>query len=402
MSKIQNEGQPLEKEIPFWKYTKEEILKHFKQTLSGYSKEVAAQRLKEFGSNELKEEEQESIFDKIKEQFEDLLVRILLGAAIVSFILALTSSSHEEGISAFIEPLVILLILIANASIGVWQDINADKAIDALKKLQATHTTVKRDNQLYIIDSKDVVPGDIVHLKEGEKIPADLRFLEIDTSNFMVNQSSFTGESRQAYKSTDVISLDEVLIDQRLNIGFGSSSVIYGQGIGIVIGTGMNTQIGKVHQMIESVEEDKSPLKKKLDEFGNYLTYLIGAICLIVWAMNFRNFYDDIHGGFFNGCIYYFKIAVALAVAAIPEGLPAVITTCLALGSKRMADCNAIVRKLDSIETLGCTNVICSDKTGTLTTNNMTVTKILLLGNNGETVTKNVSGISYEPEGTVE
>ena len=388
----------------FWRQTNTEILTHFNQTLKGYSKPQVEKLQEVHGANELKEEEGESIFDKIKEQIEDMLVRILLGAAVVSFILAMTSG-HEEGISAFIEPLVILLILIANATIGVWQDINADKAIDALKKLQATSTTVIRDGNLNIIDARELVPGDIIHLKEGEKIPADVRMLEIETSNFMVNQSNFTGETRHAYKTAEPINKDELDLAQIFNIGFSSTSVIYGSATAIVIQTGMNTQIGKLTCMVKKAEEEetKSPLKQKLDEFGNWLTYIIGAICLIVWMMNFRNFFDDIHGSFLNGCIYYFKIAVALAVAAIPEGLPAVITTCLALGSRRMSECNAIVRKLDSIETLGCTTVICSDKTGTLTTNNMTVSKVMYFQNDTKSaVVRNVTGVSFEPIGTVE
>ena len=388
----------------YWKHSTNQLFTHFKQTLKGYSMAEAEKLLTTHGPNELKEEEGESIFEKIKEQFEDMLVRILLGAAIVSFILALTSG-HDEGLSAYIEPLVILLILIANASIGVWQDINADKAIEALKKLQATQTNVIRDNQQHLINARDLVPGDIVILRSGDKIPADVRLIEVSSSNFMVNQSNFTGETKHAYKTSDPINKEKLDLAEILNIGFSSTGVISGHAKAIVVKTGMETQIGKLSEMVKKAEENetKSPLKQKLDEFGNWLTYIIGSICLIVWLMNFKNFFDEIHGTFFNGCIYYFKIAVALAVAAIPEGLPAVITTCLALGSRRMSECNAIVRKLDSIETLGCTTVICSDKTGTLTTNNMTVSKIMTFQENVKNIlVRDVSGVSFEPKGTVD
>jgi magnesium-transporting ATPase (P-type) len=207
----------------FWMSTKTEILSNFKQTLNGWSKADVERLQKEHGPNEIEEEEGESIFDKIKEQLEDILVRILLGAAVISFILALTSNTHEEGITAYIEPLVILLILIANATIGIWQDISADNAISALKKLQATHTNVRRDNQIQILDAKELVPGDIVLLKEGERVPADVRMLEIDTSNFMINQSNFTGETKHSYKMVDPIDKKKLDLADRLNICFSST-----------------------------------------------------------------------------------------------------------------------------------------------------------------------------------
>jgi len=394
-----------EEDKPYWKFNKSEILSEFNQTSTGFTRSQVEKIRESYGFNEIIEEEGESLIDKIKEQFEDILVRILLAAAVVSFILALTTNTGDEGISAYLEPFVILLILVANATIGIWQDINADKAIAALKKLQATHTSVKRDNQMIIVDAKELVPGDLIHLKEGERVPADVRIVEIETSNFIINQSIFTGETQQVYKISEQINNDQLGIIDRTNIAFSSTSVIYGSGWGIVIETGSRTQLGKLHSMICGAieKEEKSPLKKKLDEFGNWLTYIIGAICLIVWIMNFKNFFDEVHGNFLNGCIYYFKIAVALAVAAIPEGLPAVITTCLALGSQRMSECNTIVRKLDSIETLGCTTVICSDKTGTLTTNNMTVSRVMYFKDNvKDFLVRSVSGVSFEPKGIVE
>lgn len=390
----------------FWRMSEKELYNYFQTDERGYSDSKVEELKKIHPLNELEEEEKESILEKIYEQFEDPLVRILLGAAIISFIIALTGDSNE-GITAYIEPFVILLILIANATIGVWQDINAGKAIDALKKLQASKCIVKRGGKEISLDSKYLLPGDIVFLSEGEKSPADIRIIEVMTSNFEVSEANFTGEAKSAYKTSDPIFVDEkpVLRDLR-NIVFSTSGVTTGSAVGMVVLTAMNTEIGKIKKMIDETKEtkEKSPLEKKLEEFGDYLTYIIGAICVVVWVINYKNFFDEVHGTFFNGMIYYFKISVALAVAAIPEGLPAVITTCFALGSRRMAANNAIVRKLDAIETLGCTTVICSDKTGTLTTNNMSVTKFMILENDSSNVTpvfKEISGTSFNPIGEI-
>lgn len=387
----------------YWQLSNDEILSHFNQTLEGYSDGKASDLLQNHGKNELPEDEGESILEKIYEQFQDTLVRILLAAAVISFILALTSDGNE-GISAYIEPLVILLILIANATIGVWQDINANKAIDALKKLQASHCNVKRNGKITEIDSSDLVPGDIISLNEGEKVPADARILEVITSNFEIDESNLTGEPLPVYKHAEIITAKELNLKDQKNIAFSSTGVTIGHAIAIVVYTGKNTQLGKIGKDVQESKENeqKSPLKLKLEEFGDYLTYIIGIICLVVWVINYKNFFDEIHGTFLNGMIYYFKISVALAVAAIPEGLPAVITTCLALGSRRMSANNAIVRKLDAIETLGCTSVICSDKTGTLTTNNMTVKNFMTISDStGKQQEFKVEGTSFNPNGMI-
>jgi len=389
----------------FWKLSSKDILAHFNQNLNGYSNEKADELLKENGLNELEEEEKESIWEKIAEQFEDNLVRILLAAATISFIIALTDGS-EGGITAYIEPIVILLILIANGAIGIIQDINADNAIEALKKMQQCNALVYRNGEIVKLDSKYLVPGDLVQLTEGEKVPADIRLLDIKTVTFQVDQSAMTGETNPAYKDIDPINKDKIEIATMHNSVFSSTGVVTGTAIGIVTSTGMQTQIGKIQEMIKKgkEEEEKSPLKVKLEEFGDYLSYIIGVICLVVWIINFNNFFDEIHGGWISGCIYYFKISVALAVAAIPEGLPAVITTCLALGTTRLSKRNAIIRKLHSIETLGCTSIICSDKTGTLTTNNMTIKKFLMFdkpGNFSSSGIFEVEGSSFNPEGKI-
>ena len=390
----------------YYQKSPKELLEIFKQSIEkGYSSETAKELLDKKGFNELQEEEKETILEKIIEQFQDTLVRILLFAAFISFVIALTEKS--EGISAYIEPFVILLILIANGAIGIIQDINADNALDALKKMQKCDCIVKRDGEYKKIESKYLVPGDIVRLTEGESVPADIQLLEINSITFQIDQSTLTGETEPKYKDTDPIKKDKIVIAEAHNTCFSTSGVTTGSAIGIVLYTGMDTKVGNMQDMIKEAKEkeEKTPLKIKIEEFGDYLTYIIGVICIVVWVINYKNFFDESHGTWFNGCIYYFKISVALAVAAIPEGLPAVITTCLALGTSRLSKHKAIVKKLPSIETLGCTSVICSDKTGTLTTNKMTVTKILVANSNNSFSTNdiyNIKGLSFNPSGEIE
>lgn len=229
-------------------------------------------------------------------------------------------------------------------------------------------------------ESKDLVPGDIVQVKIGDNIPADVRISELKSVSLMIEEAPLTGESVSVQKHTKAMTGEGAVFQDMRNILFSSTTVNYGSAVGIVVKTGMGTAIGRVQKEVAEAaeEEEDTPLKKKLDDFGEKLSYLIGIVCLLVWIMNYKNMFDEIHGGFVKGCIYYFKIAIALAVAAIPEGLPAVITTCLALGTRKMAQNKAIVRRLPSVETLGCTTVICSDKTGTLTKNQMSAIKFVL------------------------
>lgn len=237
--------------------------------------------------------------------------------------------------------------------------------------MQAVKCLLIRDGKWLTEESKNLVPGDIVRVKVGDRIPADLRIIKLYSVSLMVEEAPLTGESVSVQKTTKPMGQDATLLQDQRNMLFSSTVVNYGDAVGVVVYTGMNTAIGRVQQEVEEAaeEEEDSPLKKKLDAFGETLSKAIGVICFLVWVMNYNNFFDEIHGSPIRGCIYYFKIAIALAVAAIPEGLPAVITTCLALGTRKMAANNAIVRRLPSVETLGCTTVICSDKTGTLTKN---------------------------------
>jgi P-type Ca2+ transporter type 2C len=226
--------------------------------------------------------------------------------------------------------------------------------------------------------------------------------IDIKTVSIRIEEGNLTGESQAVLKSTETQKVVKVIPAERHNIAFSSTLVSNGKAVGVVIGTGMDTEIGGIQKDLEETEKEDSPLQKRLDQFGETLAKAISVICVLVWLINFRNFNDEVHGGWVMGALYYFKIAVALAVAAIPEGLPAVITTCLALGSRRMARERAIVRKLPSVETLGCTTVICSDKTGTLTTNEMVVREFFYFGDSANNfISSDVKGDSYQPVGAV-
>uniref|UniRef100_A0A3Q3VKK3 Calcium-transporting ATPase n=1 Tax=Mola mola TaxID=94237 RepID=A0A3Q3VKK3_MOLML len=377
-----------------------ECLAHFGVNENiGLTPDQFKKNLEKYGYNELPAEEGKSIWELIVEQFEDLLVRILLLAACISFVLAWFEEG-EESVTAFVEPFVILLILIANAIVGVWQERNAEDAIEALKEYEPEMGKADAKALIHFNGSFSVVPT------VGDKVPADIRIVSIKSTTLRVDQSILTGESVSVIKHNEAVPDPRAVNQDKKNMLFSGTNIAAGKAIGVAIATGVSTEIGKIRDQMAATEQEKTPLQAKLDEFGEQLSKVISLICVAVWAINIGHFNDPVHGGsWIRGAVYYFKIAVALAVAAIPEGLPAVITTCLALGTRRMAKKNAIVRSLPSVETLGCTSVICSDKTGTLTTNQMCVTKMFIVksvdSDHVDLDAFDISGSKYTPEGEV-
>lgn len=313
------------------------------------------------GYNEFAKAEHTSIWMKFISQFKSFMIIVLLIAAVIS---GVTGYLNGEGIT---DALIILVILVVNAIIGVFQEDKAEKSLEALEKLSAPKCKVIREGVLQVIESRELVVGDVVVIETGDSIPADLRLIE--SSNLKVQESALTGESVPVEKDAMAVVGDDATIGDRVNMAYSSCSVTYGHGKGIVCAIGTDTEVGKIASMIQSVQNTRTPLQIKLDQLGKALSIICLAICgviLVVGLCYGRNLMD------------MFMTAVSLAVAAIPEGLPAVSTVVLALGVQRLAKQNAIVRNLPSVETLGSTTVICSDKTGTLTQNKMTVTEVFM------------------------
>jgi len=368
-----------------------------------------------YGLNELPKEDGSSVFELFLQQFDDPLVKILLGAAMIS----LVSGIMEQKNEGLIEFTVIMVILLLNAGIGVFQEKRAEDAIDALQSYNPEKAKVRRDGKLTEINSSQLVPSDIVEINVGDKVPADIRLISMQSTVLKVEQAALTGESASVNKNPNSLCGEKAELQKKDSIMFSGTDLVYGKCTGVVIKTGSKTEIGKIAKELANKDDEQvSPLKQKLDTFGEQLTTIITVICVLCWAINVFSFgrkgqsimssdgtaYTGPTGLFskawFYGSLYYFKEAVALAVAAIPEGLPAVVTTCLALGTRRMAKRNALIRHLPAVETLGCTSVICSDKTGTLTTNMMSVQKVLCYGKDKKSFMElDVDGNSFEPSG---
>lgn len=339
---------------------------------SGLSPEEASNRLKQYGLNELKEKEKESLLSKVIKQLKDFLVLILIAASVVSGIVGEISDA-----------IIIIAIVIVNAVLGVVQEGKAEQALAALQKMSSPNARVIRNGSIQIMPAKNLVSGDLVLIEAGDSVPADLRLVE--SVNLKVEEASLTGESVPVDKDAQAVFNTDMPIGDRKNMAYMSTVTTYGRGRGIVVGTGSNTQIGKIAEAIQSYKDETTPLQKKLNELGKWLGISCLIVCILVFGIGF------LRGG---DMLEMFLVAVSLAVAGIPEGLPAVVTIVLALGMKRMVQRNAIVRRLLAVETLGCVTVICSDKTGTLTQNEMTVVKAYT----GENV-YSVSGQGYNPKG---
>lgn len=297
----------------------------------------------------------------------------------------------------------ILTILILNAVVGVSQESSAEKAIAALQEYSANEAKAIRDGHVNRIRAEDLVPGDIITVAVGDRIPADCRVLAIQSNSFAVDQAILTGESESVGKDTVTVKDLKAVKQDQINTLFSGTTVVTGHATAIVVLTGSSTAIGDIHESITAQISEPTPLKQKLNDFGDTLAKVISVICIIVWLINIPHFNDPTHGSWAKGAIYYLKIAVSLGVAAIPEGLAVVITTCLALGTRKMAAKNAVVRSLPSVETLGSCSVICSDKTGTLTTNQMSVSKIVYLNEAGNDLEElDVEGTTFSPIGNIQ
>ena len=282
------------------------------------------------------------------------------------------------------------------------QETSAEKAIAALQEYSANEATVVRDGKTQRIKAEDLVPGDVIHVAVGDRVPADCRLIAVHSNSFRVDQAILTGESESVGKDTHAIHDKQAVKQDQTNILFSGTTVVNGHATALVVLTGGSTAIGDIHDSITSQISEPTPLKQKINDFGDMLAKVITVICILVWVINIEHFNDPSHGGWTKGAIYYLKIAVSLGVAAIPEGLAVVITTCLALGTRKMANKNAVVRSLPSVETLGSCSVICSDKTGTLTTNQMSVNKVVYLDKTGTGVQEiDVEGTTFAPEGNL-
>ena len=326
---------------------------------NGLNDEKVKELREKYGYNELEVKKKKSLLMKFIEQFKDFMIIILIIAAIVS---GVVGHMQGEGIT---DSIIILIVVFMNAIIGVAQENKAEKSLEALQKLSSHVAKVIRNGEITVIPSRELVLGDIVVLETGDYVPADLRIIE--AVNLKAQEASLTGESLPVEKNTDAILDEKVGIGDRTNMLFSSSLITYGRGKGIVVETGMNTEVGKIAGIISNTVETETPLQEKLNKLGKTLGIVALVICAVIFLIGV------LYG---KGILEMFMTAVSLAVAAIPEGLAAVSTIVLAIGVQRMVKKNAIVKKLPAVETLGSATVICSDKTGTLTQNKMTVEKI--------------------------
>ncbi|WMJ90784.1 calcium-translocating P-type ATPase, PMCA-type [Anaerocolumna sp. MB42-C2] len=341
--------------------TKEEVLKTLESSYdNGLSKKEVIKRQKKYGLNILESKKKKSIIIKFLSQFTDFMIITLICAAFISFFVSLL-----HGRLDFVDPVIILLIITLNAILGVLQETKAEKSLVALQKMSAPTALALRDHEIISVDAKDLVPGDIIFLETGYFVPADARLLT--AVNLRIDEASLTGESHPVEKNADLILKEDTLLADRTNMVMATGIVTYGRGIAVITATGMHTEVGHIARLIMDDETPMTPLQKRLASTGKALGIAALLICIIIFLLGIlknRPIFD------------MFMTSVSLAVAAIPEGLPAIVTIMLSLGVQRMAKKNAVIRKLPAVETLGSATVICSDKTGTLTQNKMTVTEL--------------------------
>lgn len=344
----------------------EEIIKMYNSDIDkGLTDRQVIEAQEKYGANKLREKKKKSNLQKFFDQFKDVMILILIVAAIVSFVIACTEGNPKE----FFEPALILLIVVLNAIMGVLQESKAEKALDALKNMSAPHARVIRDGEEKVIDASELVPGDIIKLEAGDFVPADARL--VHSVSLKSEESALTGESVPSEKDAQAVVKEDAPLGDRNNMVFSGCSITYGTAKAVVTATGMDTEMGKIANLLDDEAGMQTPLQKKLADLGKYLGILALSACAIIFVV-----------GILNGTpvMEVFMIAVSLAVSAIPEGLPVIVTIVLSIGVQRMAKQNALIRRLPAVETLGSASIICSDKTGTLTQNRMTLVKAYVDG----------------------
>ncbi len=350
----------------FYHQTKEEVLKTLNTSLkTGLNAQQVEELTQKHGANKLQEKKKKTMLERFFDQFKDVMILILIAAAAVSFVIACVERNPKE----FFEPVLILLIVVLNAIMGVMQESKAEKALDALKNMSAPSARVIRNGKEEVIDASLLVPGDIIHLEAGDFIPADARLLQ--SVSLKSEESALTGESVPSEKDAEATILENAPLGDRHNMVFSGCSVTYGTATAVVTATGMDTEMGKIANLLDNEDEGQTPLQQKLAQLGKYLGILALAACAIIFVVGILN---DIK------IMEIFMTSVSLAVSAIPEGLPAIVTIVLSIGVQRMVKRNALIRRLPAVETLGSASIICSDKTGTLTQNRMTLVKAYIDG----------------------
>lgn len=346
--------------------TNKDILAQFETTKRGLTNAEVEARLAKYGPNALEAGKKKTMLQRFLDQFKDFMIIVLMAAALISGVVA----------KEWADAALIMLVVLINAVLGVFQESKAEEAIDALKKMSTPEARVRRDGAIVSIPSDQLVPGDVVLLEAGDVVPADMRLIEV--ASLKIEESALTGESVPVEKSNETLNDEDVPLGDRINMGYMNSNVTYGRAEGIVTGTGMQTEVGQIAHMINQADETTTPLQANLTSLGKTLTILILIIAAVIFAIGILNNPDKLP---MNQLIMnMFLTAISLAVAAIPEGLPAIVTIILALGTQKMANENALVRKLPAVETLGSTDIIASDKTGTLTMNQMTVERMYYQG----------------------
>jgi len=373
--------------------SEEELFKLLKTSPEGLSQKEAEERLRKYGYNEIAEKKRRTALQMLLSQFRDIFILLLIFAAVFSIAVGYYESLEKPGTSfleAYTDAITILVIVVLCVIAGFVQEYRAEKALEALKRLAAPKARVIREGKVRIIPAREVVPGDILALEAGDSIPADARLIE--AIELRANEAVLTGESTPVDKQVGIVDASAP-VSERKNMVFSATHIVYGRGKAVVVATGMNTEFGKIAEMVQEAKEEKTPLERKLDSFASKIAKIVVAVCILIFAL--EAFEVVMQSSLeMEGFIQAFMSSIALAISAVPEGLPAIVTITLALGARELAKRNAIIRKLAAAETLGAVTVICSDKTGTLTKGEMTVRRVY-----ADNKIFEVTGVGYEPKG---